>query len=198
MCLSLRSYTAAHPSEPSHQQNHELPPASAHFIRLHLCHRPRPVPNILPHNLWRLLHSHCQRMRRRNCLARLCHVLFKQDALPVREDQGDVLEESMQYKKLTNAQHSGLSQIPNHRFTLWWSSTINRAQLRWGDFDTHDIEHYTRANFLDYVSDSMSIYHQSFFNWCNDQYEFGVQPRLWSVYGNCFRACLRAPSVNIL
>ena len=120
MCLSIRSYTAAHPSEPSHQPNHDLPPASAHLIRLHLCHRPCPVPNILPHNLWRLLHWHCQRMRRRNCLARLRHVLFKQDALPVREDQSDVLEESMQYKKLTNAQHSGLSQISNHRFTLWW------------------------------------------------------------------------------
>jgi len=26
------------------------------------------------------------------------------------------------------------------------------VQLRWGDFDTHDIERYTRAKFLDYVS----------------------------------------------
>ena len=25
------------------------------------------------------------------------------------------------------------------------------VQLRWGDFDTHDIERYTRAKFLDYV-----------------------------------------------
>jgi len=24
-------------------------------------------------------------------------------------------------------------------------------QLRWGDFDSHDIERYTRAKFLDYV-----------------------------------------------
>ena len=28
------------------------------------------------------------------------------------------------------------------------------VQLRWGDFDTHDIERYTRAKFLDYVSHS--------------------------------------------
>jgi pre-mRNA-processing factor 8 len=35
-------------------------------------------------------------------------------------------EESMKFKKLTNAQRSGLNQIPNRRFTLWWSvSTIN-------------------------------------------------------------------------
>lgn len=30
-------------------------------------------------------------------------------------------EESMKFKKLTNAQRSGLNQIPNRRFTLWWS-----------------------------------------------------------------------------
>lgn len=183
----------------------------------------------------------------------------------------------MKYKKLTNAQRSGLNQIPNRRFTLWWSPTINRAnvyvgfqvqldltgifmhgkiptlkisliqifrahlwqkvhesvvmdlcqvldgeldaleietvqketihprksykmnsscadillfgayrwsisrpslvaeskdvfdqkasnkywidvQLRWGDFDSHDIERYTRAKFLDYTTDNMSIY----------------------------------------
>ena len=29
-------------------------------------------------------------------------------------------------RKLTNAQRSGLNQIPNRRFTLWWSPTINR------------------------------------------------------------------------
>ncbi|CEI92409.1 Putative U5 snRNP complex subunit Spp42 [Rhizopus microsporus] len=186
-------------------------------------------------------------------------------------------EESMKYKKLTNAQRSGLNQIPNRRFTLWWSPTINRAnvyvgfqvqldltgifmhgkiptlkisliqifrahlwqkihealtmdfaqvfdrelealqietvqketihprksykmnssasdillfaaykwpvsrpsllndprdvmegptttkywldiQLRWGDYDSHDIERYTRAKFLDYTTDNMSIY----------------------------------------
>lgn len=32
----------------------------------------------------------------------------------------------MKFKKLTNAQRSGLNQIPNRRFTLWWSPTINR------------------------------------------------------------------------
>lgn len=41
-------------------------------------------------------------------------------------------EESMKYKKLTNAQRSGLNQIPNRRFTLWWSPTINRANVSEG------------------------------------------------------------------
>lgn len=189
-------------------------------------------------------------------------------------------EDSLKFKKLTNAQRTGLSQIPNRRFTLWWSPTINRAnvyigfqvqldltgifmhgkiptlkvsliqifrahlwqkvhesvtmdlcqvfdqemdtldieevqkelihprksykmnsscaditlkstykwqiarpslltdqkdsyegtsvvtsnafwldvQLRWGDYDSHDIDRYTRAKFLDYAGDSMSVY----------------------------------------
>merc|ERR1712127_281286 len=32
------------------------------------------------------------------------------------------------------------------------------VQLRWGDHDSHDIERYTRAKFLDYTTDNMSIY----------------------------------------
>ena len=32
------------------------------------------------------------------------------------------------------------------------------VQLRWGDYDSHDIERYTRAKFLDYTTDNMSIY----------------------------------------
>ena len=43
--------------------------------------------------------------------------------------QASGFEESMKFKKLTNAQRSGLNQIPNRRFTLWWSPTINRANV---------------------------------------------------------------------
>jgi hypothetical protein len=32
------------------------------------------------------------------------------------------------------------------------------VQLRWGDFDSHDIERFVRAKFLDYTTDSMSLY----------------------------------------
>ncbi|ORX49188.1 pre-mRNA-processing-splicing factor 8 [Hesseltinella vesiculosa] len=209
------------------------------------------------------------------------HTLFKgtyfTSWLGLFWEKASGFEESMKYKKLTNAQRSGLNQIPNRRFTLWWSPTINRAnvyvgfqvqldltgifmhgkiptlkisliqifrahlwqklhealtmdfcqvfdrelealqietvqketihprksykmnssasdillfaaykwpvsrpsllndpkdvmdgptttkywldiQLRWGDFDSHDIERYTRAKFLDYTTDNMSIY----------------------------------------
>lgn len=209
------------------------------------------------------------------------HTLFKGTYFPTWEglfwEKASGFEDSMKFKKLTNAQRSGLNQIPNRRFTLWWSPTINRAnvyvgfqvqldltgifmhgkiptlkislvqifrahlwqkihesvtmdlcqvfdqeldaleietvqketihprksykmnsscadillfasykwqiskpslmgdvndqfdqkssnkfwldvQLRWGDFDSHDIERYTRAKFLDYTTDNMSIY----------------------------------------
>jgi pre-mRNA-processing factor 8 len=209
------------------------------------------------------------------------HTLFKGTFFPTWEglfwEKASGFEESMKYKKLTNAQRSGLNQIPNRRFTLWWSPTINRAnvyvgfqvqldltgifmhgkiptlkisliqifrahlwqkihesismdiaqvfdheldtleietvqketihprksykmnsscadlllfaafkwpisktsmvsetndifdqkptskfwfdvQLRWGDFDSHDVERYTRAKFLDYTTDNMSYY----------------------------------------
>jgi len=209
------------------------------------------------------------------------HTLFKGTYFPTWEglfwEKASGFEESMKYKKLTHAQRSGLNQIPNRRFTLWWSPTINRAnvyvgfqvqldltgifmhgkiptlkisliqifrahlwqkihesvvmdlcqafdmetssleieavqketinprksykmnsscadillyaafkwqiskpsllhdnkdtfdgtttpkywidvQLRWGDYDSHDIERYCRAKFLDYTSDNMSIY----------------------------------------
>ncbi|WVN88199.1 pre-mRNA-processing-splicing factor 8 [Cryptococcus depauperatus CBS 7841] len=209
------------------------------------------------------------------------HSLFKGTAFPTWEglfwEKSSGFEDSMKNKRLTNAQRSGLSQIPNRRFTMWWSPTINRAnvyvgfqvqldltgvfmhgkiptlkisliqifrahlwqkihesvvmdlcqvfdqemealqietvqketihprksykmnssasdillfssykwqisrpslltdnrdtmdgttsnkfwldvQLRWGDFDSHDIERYARAKYLDYSSDSQSIY----------------------------------------
>jgi len=209
------------------------------------------------------------------------HTLFKGTAHATWEglfwEKASGFEDSMQMKKLTNAQRSGLNQIPNRRFTLWWSPTINRAnvyvgfqvqldltgifmhgkiptlkisliqifrahlwqkiheslvmdlcqvfdqeldaleietvqketihprksykmssscadvllfaaykwqisrpslitdtndaydgttstrywvdvQLRWGDFDSHDIERYVRAKFLDYTTDNMSLY----------------------------------------
>ena len=72
-------------------------------------------------------------------------------------------------------------------------------QLRWGDFDSHDIERYTRAKFLDYVSiwyyerlflskrhtqvsDSMSIYPSP----TGVMIGMDLAYNLWSAYGNWF------------
>ena len=61
------------------------------------------------------------------------HTLFKGTYFPTWEglfwEKASGFEESMKYKKITNAQRSGLNQIPNRRFTLWWSPTINRANV---------------------------------------------------------------------
>ncbi|XP_031256079.1 pre-mRNA-processing-splicing factor 8A-like [Pistacia vera] len=51
------------------------------------------------------------------------------DVHPLAWEKASGFEESMKYKKLANAQRSGLNQIPNRRFTLWWSPTINRANV---------------------------------------------------------------------
>ncbi|KAI6218988.1 Pre-mRNA-processing-splicing factor 8A like [Aphelenchoides fujianensis] len=59
--------------------------------------------------------------------------LFRGTYVPTWEglfwERASGFEESMKFKKLTNAQRSGLNQIPNRRFTLWWSPTINRANV---------------------------------------------------------------------
>eukprot|EP00834_Sanchytrium_tribonematis_P005171 NODE_296_length_10502_cov_0.638374.p1 type:complete len:2225 gc:universal NODE_296_length_10502_cov_0.638374:3591-10265(+) len=61
------------------------------------------------------------------------HTLFKctyfQNWEGLFWEKASGFEESMKFKKLTNAQRSGLNQVPNRRFTLWWSPTINRAQV---------------------------------------------------------------------
>lgn len=53
-----------------------------------------------------------------------------------------------------------------HLFKLYRDTMDNTStqkywvdvQLRWGDYDSHDVERYTRAKFLDYTTDNMSIY----------------------------------------
>ena len=236
------------------------------------------------------------------------HTLFKGTYFPTWEglfwEKASGFEDSMKFKKLTNAQRSGLNQIPNRRFTLWWSPTINRAnvyvgfqvqldltgifmhgkiptlkislvqifrahlwqkihesvvmdicqvcdqeldaleietvqketihprksykmnsscadillfasykwqiskpslmgdvndqfdqkssnkywldvQLRWGDFDSHDIERYTRAKFLDYTTDSMSIYPSP----TGAMIGIDLAYNLHAAYGNWFPGC---------
>ncbi|KAL0204935.1 hypothetical protein P9112_000242 [Eukaryota sp. TZLM1-RC] len=61
------------------------------------------------------------------------HSLFKATGFTSYEnlfwERTSGFEEAMKFKRLTNAQRTGLNQIPNRRFTLWWSPTINRADV---------------------------------------------------------------------
>ena len=55
-------------------------------------------------------------------------------------------------------------------------------QLRWGDYDSHDAERYARAKFLDYTTDSMSIYPSP----CGVLIVFDLAYSLYAGYGNYF------------
>ena len=61
------------------------------------------------------------------------HTLFKGTYFMSWEglfwEKASGFEDSLKYKRLTHAQRSGLNQIPNRRFTLWWSPTINRSNV---------------------------------------------------------------------
>ena len=59
------------------------------------------------------------------------------------------------------------------------------VQLRWGDFDSHDIERYTRAKFLDYTTDNMSIYPSP----TGVMIGIDLAYNLHSAYGNWFPGC---------
>lgn len=50
--------------------------------------------------------------------------------------------------------HELKDQFDGTTTTKYWID----VQLRWGDYDSHDIERYARAKFLDYTGDNMSIY----------------------------------------
>ena len=80
------------------------------------------------------------------------HTLFKGTYFPTWEglfwEKASGFEESMKYKKLTNAQRSGLNQIPNRRFTLWWSPTINRANVRSRRFEVLRRLHFIQTRRL--------------------------------------------------
>lgn len=73
------------------------------------------------------------------------------------------------------------------------------VQLRWGDYDSHDIERYARSKFLDYTTDNLSIYpsptgclvavdlaynlHSSFGNWFP-----GVKPLMQQAMNKIMKA----------
>ena len=64
------------------------------------------------------------------------------------------------------------------------------VRLRWGDFNTHDTERYTRAKFLDYASDSMSIYPSP----TGVMIGMDVAYNLWTAYGNWFPGMASDPN----
>ncbi len=82
------------------------------------------------------------------------------------------------------------------------------VQLRWGDYDSHDIERYVRAKFLDYTTDNMSIYpsptgvmigidlaynlHSAFGNWFP-----GVKPLIIQAMAKIMKVRQKAPQLRL-
>ena len=95
---------------------------------------------------WRL------RDHQRVCASRECTETMSRRYQSTQEglfwEKASGFEESMKYKKLTNAQRSGLNQIPNRRFTLWWSPTINRANVRSRRFEALRRLHFIQTRRL--------------------------------------------------
>merc|ERR1719149_1688 len=69
-------------------------------------------------------------------------------------------------------------QKPSNKFWI-------DVQLRWGDFDSHDVERYARAKFLDYTTDSMSIYPSP----TGVMIGIDLAYNLYSGFGNWFPGC---------
>ncbi len=61
------------------------------------------------------------------------HTFFKRTYCPTWKGSffgiASGFKESMRFKKLTSTQRSGFNQIPNRRFTLWWSPVTYRAKF---------------------------------------------------------------------
>lgn len=84
----------------------------------------------------------------------------------------------MSKPSLLAEQRDVFDQRPSSKFWL-------DVQLRWGDYDSHDIERYVRAKFLDYTTDNMSIYPSP----TGTMIGVDLAYNLHSAYGNWFPGC---------
>lgn len=103
----------------------------------------------------------------------ICQVLDQEmEALQIETVQKETIHPRKSYKMNSSAsdillfssykwQISRPSLLTDNKDTLEGTTSSKYwldIQLRWGDFDSHDIERYARAKYLDYSSDSQSIY----------------------------------------
>ncbi|GKE26154.1 pre-mRNA-processing-splicing factor 8A, partial [Tanacetum coccineum] len=93
------------------------------------------------------------------------HTLFKGTYFPTWEglfwEKASGFEESMKYKKLTNAQRSGLNQIPNHLCCALDLPDTTRLALSLSLPDPHAPQKAKlseASKFMAYTTDNMSIY----------------------------------------
>jgi len=103
----------------------------------------------------------------------LCQVFDQElEALGIETVQKETIHPRKSYKM--NSSCADILLFASHKWSVsppsmlndtkdnMTSTTTNKfwidVQLRYGDYDSHDIERYVRAKYLDYTQDSMSIY----------------------------------------
>ena len=123
--------------------------------------------------IWLLLRGGKCHLSHPKCLLCRCQVFDQElDALEIETVQKETIHPRKSYKmnsscadillfaaykwtmskpSLMADQNDMFDQKPSNKYWI-------DVQLRWGDYDSHDVERYTRAKFLDYTTDNMSIY----------------------------------------
>ena len=103
----------------------------------------------------------------------LCQVFDQEmDALDIETVQKETIHPRKSYKM--NSSAADIVLFATQKWTMSKPSLMSDTkdsmdsttsekywldvQLRWGDFDSHDVERYARAKYLDYTTDNMSIY----------------------------------------
>ena len=90
------------------------------------------------------------------------HTLFKGTYLPTWEalfwEKASGFEESIKCK-WNVSRPSLLADSEDVMDSTTTQKYWIAVQLRWGNYDSHDVERYAMAKFLDYNTDNMAIYH---------------------------------------
>jgi pre-mRNA-processing factor 8 len=116
-------------------------------------------------HLWQKIHE--------SVVMDLCQVFDQElEALGIETVQKETIHPRKSYKM--NSSCADILLFASHKWSVsppsllydtkdsMSNTTTNKfwidVQLRYGDYDSHDIERYVRAKYLDYTTDSMSIY----------------------------------------
>merc|ERR1719454_2385200 len=143
-------------------------------------------------HLWQKIHE--------SVVMDLCQVFDQElDALEIETVQKETIHPRKSYKMNSSCADillfaaykwnvSRPSLLADSKDTMDSTSTQKfwlDIQLRWGDYDSHDVERYARAKFLDYTTDNMSIYPSP--TGCLVAIDLAYN--LHSAFGNWFPGC---------
>ncbi|KAJ2335110.1 pre-mRNA-splicing factor 8, partial [Coemansia sp. RSA 2681] len=120
-----------------------------------------------------LFRSHAWQKSHESLILDLCQVLDNElEPLQIDTVQKEAIHPRKSYKSGSSA--ADITCFASYKWPVSTPSLLTDAsdrmdagttqkywidvQLRWGDYDSHDIERYTRSKFLDYTTDSMSLY----------------------------------------